>query len=156
MKQKRVQRIDEDRIRKREHTQHFIYPSLCVFTDGLFACASLYDCLLLCLCVCVCVAMCMYHVWRLYFDSTMLHIWFISTRRKQRADRHEATSCCVFTAICSQFQQHLFCKTNQSCPPKDAEWETLVTCVQYWMVFQRWPSLSSRSSHTRKHTYKHY
>lgn len=35
----------------------------------------------------------------------------------------------VFTSICSPFQQQLFCKTNQSSPPKNAKREKLVTCV---------------------------
>lgn len=96
--------------------------------------------------------MSMYHVWQLYFYSTIFHFEFISTRHNQSAD--SARTCLsVFTAMCSQFLQHLFCGTNQNCTFKDADWKTFV--YFFWI-----PDGVSNDSHSaaayHTHTCKHF
>ena len=125
-KEVREKKIDNDSIRKKKVIQLFIYQSHGVFTDGLFTRASLYDCLLLCFCLlrCVCIMSGGSSLIRQRFTFDLF----------QRGANGEQTAARPRLALCLQQYARNFSSISSARPikaalPKDAEWETLATCV---------------------------
>lgn len=140
--------INEDRIRKKKAIHYFICLPRAVFTDGLFACKP-SNFLQLSVFVLQWVRI-------MSGSSTFIQQYFTLNLFQQGITgvQTNARRCLsVFTAMCSQFLQHLFCGTNQNCTFKDADWKTFV--YFFWI-----PDGVGNDSHSaaayHTHTCKHF
>lgn len=140
MKPKRTARKNEgwidDRSVKtglgRKSASIILFVSPLLFSQMVYLHLSLSNSLSLC----VCAVVCMYHVWQLYFYSTMFHIYIISTRRNQRADRCEAMSCCVYSNMLAILAAFIL-QDQSKLPSQECRLgNTCNICTLNWMVFQ--------------------